>query len=152
LKIVKGTRKDVWELTENGAGFIGASISSNFLSYDVQGFGEMLLKLMDCNAMHFWLCKEDGDLAGAVCLLVTPNLYNPSEMLGDIYFIDVFPKYRKRGIAKKLIRVVEDFTKTINVLSLSVSFKSEAVAKHLADSMGYTMFEYKLIKRINNGV
>jgi len=97
-----------------------------------------------------WVAKEEGRIAGAVGLLISPNLYNPMELLGDIYFIDVLPEYQKQGIAGKLMGVVEEFAKLVGIKALTISFKQKEIADRICESAGFEAFEYKLIKKVGD--
>ena len=149
MTIREATAKDLLKIRDHGGAFIGRSISSKFISYDGEGFLNILKALIKQHLARIWACRtDDGEFAGAICLLMSPNIYNPTEFLGDIYFIDVLPKFQKQGIAKKMMSTVEKWAKEMGITSLSISFKSKTIADRVADSMDYTLLEYKLIKRI----
>ena len=145
----EATQKDLIKVRDHGGAFIDRSISSKFVTYDGEGFLFMLKAMIKQGLARIWACRaDDGEFAGAICLFISPNIYNPDELLGDIYFIDVLPKFQKQGVAKKMMLAVEKFAKEIGIVSLSISFKSRAIADRVAESMNYTLFEYKLMKRI----
>lgn len=146
--ITKANDRDLLEISQNGDKFIAASVSSQFVSCDSEGFYDALKFMTDSDTMVIWAYRIHDELAGAVCLLKSPNIYNPKEILGDIYFIDVFPKFRKMGIATKMIQHVEQYAKDNNIKSLSMSFKQKEIAERIISSMGYSMLEYKIMKRI----
>lgn len=147
--IREATQKDLIKIINHGGAFIDRSISSKFVTYDREGFLYMLKAMMKQGLASLWACRtDDGEFAGATCLFISPNIYNPNELLGDIYFIDVLPKFQKQGVAKKMMMTIEKFAKEIGIVSLSISFKSKAIADKVADSMNYTLFEYKLMKCI----
>jgi GNAT superfamily N-acetyltransferase len=152
MKITLAGTEDLKEIRDNGAAFISASISSRFLSYDGAGFLDILTAMIRAGVAMVWVCRDDEKkLAGAICLILAPNVYNPKENLGDIYFVDVLPEYQKKGVAKMMMLAVEIWAKNNNIVSLSISFKQQAIAERVADSMGYSMFEFKLMKRLNKG-
>ena len=66
-------------------------------------------------------------------------------IMADIYFIDVVPKYRKRGLAKEFMKVAEDYAKERGAVAITVSFNQEKIADRIKD---YTKYEYKLIKSV----
>ena len=145
----EATQKDLLKIKDHGGAFIDRSISSNFVTYDGEGFLFILKAMIKQGLARLWACRaDDGEFAGAICLFISPNVYNPNELLGDIYFIDVLPRFQKQGVAKKMMLAVEKWAKEIGIMSLSISFKSKAIADRVADSMNYTLFEYKLMKRI----
>jgi ribosomal protein S18 acetylase RimI-like enzyme len=146
--ILKANDIDLQEIAQNGDKFIAASVSSRFVSCDPEGFYDALKFMVNAGTMVVWAYRIHDELAGAVCLLKSPNIYNPKETLGDIYFIDVFPKFRKMGLAKEMIQHVEQYAKDNNIKSLSMSLKSRDIAEHIISGMGYSMLEYKIMKRI----
>ena len=147
-KISMAGIEDINEMTQSGGRFISASPSSEFVSYHKDGCGQMLTNLVHRGALKIWVCRQDKELVGYIGLLVAPNIYNPTETLGDIYFVDVFEEHRKNGIATELIKTVEKYAKNNSITSLSISFNDFDIAKHIVDKMNYTPTEYKLMKRI----
>ena len=142
------TEQDLDAAAEHGFGFIQEDNSDAFMSYDQTGVRKMGGLLIKQHLMHFWVCCDGDEMAGFLGMIIAPNIYNPKETLADIYMVDVFPKYRHRGVAKKLIQTAEYAAMKMGITSISISFKSEAIAKGVENSMGYTLTEYKLMKRI----
>ena len=145
----EATQKDLLKIKDHGGAFIDRSISSKFVTYDGEGFLFILKAMIKQGLARIWACRtDDGEFAGAICLLISPNVYNPDELMGDIYFIDVLPKFQKQGVAKKMMLTVEKFAKEIGIISLSISFNSLDIARRIESGMNYTLTEYKLMKRI----
>ena len=148
--ITEATPYDIAQLGKLGRAFIERSISSRFITFDEEGFVNCLFRLLSLGTIRVWVAKEEGRIAGAVGLLISPNLYNPMELLGDIYFIDVLPEYQKQGIAGKLMAVVEEFAKLVGIKALTISFKQKEIADRICESAGFEAFEYKLIKKVGD--
>jgi len=146
--IAIATQKDLEELSVMGEWFINDSISSKFIGFNAQRFYEYLLKLIEADALLVWVAKTDTEIMGAVGLLVTPNVYDHSEILADIYFIDVVPKFRKQGLAKKFMQIAEAYCAENNIKAITISFNSRDIANRVSKSAGYTFLEYKLIKEV----
>jgi GNAT superfamily N-acetyltransferase len=148
--ITEATPYDIAQLGKLGRAFIERSSSSRFITFDEEGFVNCLFRLLSLGTIRVWVAKEEGRIAGAVGLLISPNLYNPMELLGDIYFIDVLPEYQKQGIAGKLMGVVEEFAKLVGIKALTVSFKQQEIADKICASQGFEALEYKLIKKVGD--
>ena len=142
------TEQDLDVVAEYGFGFIQEDNSDAFMSYDQAGVRNTVGFLIKQGIMYFWVCCDGDEIVGNLGMLIAPNIYNPKETLADIYMVDVFPKYRGQGVAKKLIQTAEYKAMEMGITSISISFKSEAIAKGVENSMGYTLTEYKLMKRI----
>ena len=140
--------EDLYEISFLGKGFIERSISSKFITFDQTNFHRALITYIQNNFAKVWVAVDGEEIAGAICLIYTPNTYNSDELLGDIYFIDVVPKYQKRGLAKDLMRTVEDWAKKHNIVALSMSLNQKEIADKICDSMSYTLFEHKIIKKV----
>jgi GNAT superfamily N-acetyltransferase len=131
-----------------GGSFVEDSISSKFITHNTDKFHDTLVALSDLDIISVWVAVTESDeIMGAVGVLITPNIYNSSEVLADIYFIDVVPKYRKRGLAKELMRVAEGYARERNAIAITVSFNQEKIADRVVRK-GYTKYEYKLIKSL----
>jgi GNAT superfamily N-acetyltransferase len=148
--ITEATPYDILQLGKLGKAFIDRSVSGKFITFDEEGFVNGLFRLLSIGTMKVWVAKIEGRIAGAVCLLISPNLYNPMELLGDIYFIDVLPEYQKQGIAGKLMAVVEEFAKLTGIKALTISFKQKEIADRICETRGYLAFEYRLIKKVGD--
>ena len=148
FKIRTATEQDLDVVSEYGFGFIQEDNSDAFMSYDQGGVRRMGGLLIKQELMYIWVCCDGDEIIGHIGMIIAPNFYNPKESLADIYMVDVFPKYRGQGIAKKLIQTAEYAAMNMGITSISISFKSEAIARGVENSMGYTLTEYKLMKRI----
>lgn len=115
------------------------------MSFNSDKFYEMLTAMKASGILAVWVALDGDQIAGAVGMITTPNVYNHSELLSDIYFIDVVPEYRKKGLAKRLIATAEDYAKKIGSIAMTVSFNDEAIADRLS---GYKKYEYKTIKSL----
>jgi len=142
------TDKDIEEISYIGKAFLENSIGGSIVSYNQESFLDSLLKLRDLELLNVWIAKDNEKIAGAVGLIISPNIYNQSEILGDIYFIDVLPEYQKQGIAKRFIKTVEAWASQNNVIAITVSFDDKEIIDKLCESMGYILFEYRIIKQI----
>ena len=146
--IRKATHKDLRRISVMGASFIGDSISSKFITHNSDKFYNTLVTLSNIDVITVWVAVTESDeIMGAVGLLIAPNVYNNSELLADIYFIDVVPKYRKQGLAKDFMKVVEDYAKEKGAVAITVSFNQQEIADRVAKN-GYMKFEYKIIKSL----
>jgi len=145
--ITRATSKDLKSIADLGGQFIAASISSKFVSYDAEGFKEALHELIAKHIAYVWIARVANKIAGAACLIVTANIYNPVEMLADCYFIDVLPEYRKQGLMVDLLGECEKWCKHNGIVAMTVCFKQEKIAKAMVGK-GYTQFETRLIKKI----
>jgi len=148
--ITEATPYDIAQLGKLGRAFIERSISSRFITFDEEGFVNCLFRLLSLGTIRVWVAKEEGRIVGAVCFIISPNLYNPMELLGDIYFIDVLPEYQKQGIAGKLMAVVEEFAKLTGIKALTVSFLEQGIVDKMCADYGYTLSEYRLIKKVGD--
>lgn len=140
--------EDIHKISLHGPAFIDRSISGRYLTCNPIGFEDILNFAIKTGTVVVWVAYEKDKMVGAISLLTAPNLYNPSELMGDIWFIDVLPEYRKRGLGKRLIQTVEQYAKSANILSLTISFKQKEIADRICEGTGYELFEYKVIKRI----
>lgn len=148
--IIDASPYDIAQLGKLGRAFVERSITSQFMSFDEEGFVNSLFRLTHLGIMRVWVAKEQGTIVGAIGLIVSPNPYNPREILGDIYFVDVLPEYQKQGIARELIGVVDKWAIANGLKALTISFKDEALAERMCDKAGFVMFEYKLIKKVGD--
>lgn len=146
--IRQATEQDLRRISVMGSSFIGDSISSEFITHNVDNFHGMLISLSDADILSVWVAVTKSDeIIGAVALLLSPNVYNSDELLADIYFINVVPEYRKQGLAKEFMRVAENYAKKRGAVAVTISFKNKEIADRVAKK-GYRMFEYKLIKSV----
>lgn len=145
----EATPYDILQITNVGRGFVERSISSKFITFDEEGFANSLFKLISLGVLKIFIVKQEDKFAGAAGILLSPNLYNPRELLADIYFIDILPEYQKQGIAMELMKFIEAWCKEKKIIALTVSFKQEAIADRLVEK-GWTKFEYKVIKKIGD--
>ena len=139
--------QDLRRISVMGGSFIKDSISSDFITHDTDNFHGMLISLSDAGVLTVWVAVTGDKIMGAAALLLSPNVYNSDEILADIYFIDVVPKYRKQGLAKELMSVAEKHAKEKGAVAVTISFKNKDIADRVAKK-GYGMFEYKLIKSL----
>ena len=145
--IIDASPYDIAQLGRLGRAFVERSIIAQFMSFDEEGFVNSLFRLIHIGIMRVWVAKEQGTIVGAIGLIVSPNPYNPREILGDIYFVDVLPEYQKQGIAKELIGVVDKWATANGLTALTISFDDEVLAEKMCDRLGFVRFEYKLIKK-----
>ena len=145
--ITRATSKDLKAIAALGGQFIAASISSKFISYDTEGFEGALRELVAKHVAYVWIARVANKIAGAACLIVTANIYNPIEILADCYFIDVLPEYRKQGLMVDLLGECERWCKHNGIVAMSVSFNDDPIAKGMIKK-GYTKFETRLIKKV----
>lgn len=138
---------DLSKISVMGEAFLKDSISSKFLSFDFKNFHEMLLNMINAGILTVWVADENG-IVGAAGLIITPNFYNHTELLGDIYFIDVVPEYRKKGIANDLMQTAENYAKEKKCIAITVSFNHEEIADKIISKRDYQKLEYKIIKKL----
>ena len=148
--IREATPYDIAQLGRLGRPFIEEAIDRDFVSFDDEGFVNALHHLISIGILRVLVAKEGQNITGATALLIAPNIYNPREILGDIVFIDVLPEHQKRGIGGELLARAEAMAKDIGVKALTVSFKNKEIADKVITSHGFTMFEYKLIKKVGD--
>ena len=148
MQIREATKEDIKVLGVIGKPFIDNSISSRFVSFNGDLFVKFLNTLIESGIAKVWVPKHGNRIVGAICCIFSPNIYNKEELLAEIMFIDVIPEYRKKGIATKLIDVAEEYAKKQGVKSISMVFKHKEIADKIMENCGYTMFEYKIIKRL----
>lgn len=146
MDITLATEEDLYDIGKLGKAFVDNSISSKFITYNGPMFIDFLYRMLEAGIARLWVAKDHDKVIGAVCLVVSPNLYNPDEVMAEIVFIDVLPEYRKQGIAGELLAIAEDHCRKCKVTALSVVFKSKEIADHIINSHQFSMFEYKLMK------
>jgi len=147
--IVEATDKDLRTISVMGGSFINDSVSSKYICFNADRFYKVLNELTKSGGLKVWVAKEDGLIVGAVGLLITPNVYDYKQMLADIYFIDVIPKFRNKGIASGFMDVCEWYCSKNKITALTVSFKNQKIADNIARKRGYQKIEYKLIKEVS---
>ena len=150
IRIKTANHSDLKKISYLGKAFVSRSISSKFISFDQQNFLKALKILIEKQIAYIWVAREGKKIAGAVCLIVTPNIYNKTELLGDIYFIDVLPEYQRLGIAKRLIKTAEVFARERGIIAVTIAFKDKKIADSMYNSAGFILFEYRLIKKIGD--
>lgn len=145
LRIRPAIERDLKRISVMGVAFLRNSPAYDYMSFNSDKFYEMLTAMKASGILAVWVALDGDQIAGAVGMITTPNVYNHSELLSDIYFIDVVPEYRKKGLAKRLIATAEDYAKKIGSIAMTVSFNDEAIADRLS---GYKKYEYKTIKSL----
>ncbi len=150
IKINIATDNDIEEISYLGRAFLENSSGGNIVSYNQKSFLDSLMKLRDLELLKVWIAKDNENIAGAVGLIISPNIYNQKEILGDIYFIDVLPEYQKQGIAKRFIKIIEKWALENNVIAISVSFDDKEITDKLCKSMDYVLFEYRIMKKMGD--
>ena len=119
------------------------------MSYNEVGFEDCLNQLISMNVANIWVALYKKQIVGAICLLTTPNIYNPIEKVSDILFIDVVPDFQRKGIAREMIKKAENWCKRNNIIAVSMGFKSQEIAQKMS-KYGFNMFEYKTMKKIRS--
>lgn len=103
-------------------------------------------KLEELGFLKIFTAREDGNLAGYLWVLITPNLHSKGSVLAcdDGFFVT--KDYRGKSIAKDLIQFTESCLKEDGIKIFHIIGTTEKPIDALMQRMGYTAIETKFQK------
>lgn len=103
-------------------------------------------KLEEHGLLKIFTARDNGELAGYLWVLITPNLHSKGSVLACDDGLFVAKEYRCKSVAKDLIQFVETCLKEDGVKVLHIVGTTEKPIDALMQRMGYTAIETKFQK------
>lgn len=103
-------------------------------------------KLEEHGLLKIFTARDNGELAGYLWVLITPNLHSKGSVLACDDGLFVVKGYRGKSVAKDLIQFTETCLKEDGVKVFHVVGTTEKPIDVLMQRMGYTAIETKFQK------
>lgn len=148
LNISPATPADLPLIVKYGKEFHDKTKYSSLLTYDSGGFGEAIFTVINRRYGMIWLAWLGEEFVGAIFATITPNMYDPNQLIGHIAFHDILPKHQGKGFGKRMLDVAVDWMKGSGVSVLSHDVYSPKQIKSMKSS-GWKQVETKMMIAIN---
>ncbi len=102
-------------------------------------FAEFFLNGLEQGVCHAWIAEAEGIAVGGVGLMwetIPPSVRNPSGRQAYVFGIFVEPGFRRRGIAKRLVKTTVDYATAHGCAAISLH--ASDAGRPVYEKMGFT--------------